>query len=209
MHVTDAHKKQLYVCARREKDHKRPTYHRTMNIHRWPRLKNVLCLGCISQIYEGLIYVNILCSMLNGKQRVYLRYISGHTGMHLMKQSAHSWYLPYCQRAEVCSHVSFIQRYVIPLSWCLSVFDIWVIAEWLALCLKQWVSRVSLSFEGSRFATVIHRIKQYSHNWYLLRYQCMEACFYVCCKGIAKIDRISKDKSSTSIHTFRSNTFIS
>ena len=32
-----------------------------------------------------------------------------NTGIHLMKQFAHNWYLPCCHCTETCSHVSFIQ----------------------------------------------------------------------------------------------------
>ena len=33
-----------------------------------------------------------------------------NTGIHLMKQFAHNWYLYCCQCTETCSHVSFIQN---------------------------------------------------------------------------------------------------
>ena len=33
-----------------------------------------------------------------------------NTGIHLMKQFAHNWYLPCCQCTETCSHVSFIHK---------------------------------------------------------------------------------------------------
>ena len=73
-----------------------------------------------------------------------------NTGIHLMKQFAHNWYLPYCQCTETCSHAFFIQnniytpvpgvsspvensscpestrrcsQCVTPLSWCQSVFS--------------------------------------------------------------------------------------
>ena len=89
------------------------------------------------------------------------------TGIHLMKQFAHSWYLPWCKCTVSCYHVSFIQnniympapgvsssvenrscpestrccgQCVIPLSWCQSVFDGWVMAEWLGRWLQQWVA---------------------------------------------------------------------
>ena len=89
------------------------------------------------------------------------------TGIHLMKQFAHNWYLPCCQGTEACYHVSVIQndiytlvpgvnnsvenrscpesthccsQYVIPLSWCQSVFDGWVVAEWLGHWLQQWAA---------------------------------------------------------------------
>ena len=93
------------------------------------------------------------------------------TGIHLMKPFAHNWYLFCCQCMEACYHASFLQnniyttvpgvnssvknrscpestrccsQCVIPLCWCQSVFDRWVMAEWLGHWLQQWAaSRVS------------------------------------------------------------------
>ena len=99
------------------------------------------------------------------------------TGIHLMKQFTHNWYLPWCQCTESCYHVSFTQnniympvpgvstelsgirscpestRYcsqcVIPLNWCQSVFDWWVMAEWLEPWLQQWAARGVSKILGS------------------------------------------------------------
>ena len=68
---------------------------------------------------------------------------------------------------------------VIPLSWCQSVFDGWVMAEWLGRCYNNGRRRVSLRFWGPRFATGIHFIKQFAHKWYLPCCQCTEVCYHV------------------------------
>ena len=68
---------------------------------------------------------------------------------------------------------------VIPLSWCQSVFDGWVMAEWLRRWLQQWAARGVSKILGTRFATGIHLMKQFAHDWYLLCFQCTEACYHV------------------------------
>ena len=116
-----------------------------------------------------------------------------------MKQFAHNWHLPHCQCTETCSHVSFIQndistpvpgvsipvenrscpestrccsQCVLTLSWCQSVVDGLVMAEWLRHWLQQWSRWVSLRFWGPRFNTCTHLMKQFAHNWYLLFCKC-------------------------------------
>ena len=108
------------------------------------------------------------------------------TGNHPMKQFAHNWYLRCCQCTEACYHVSVIQnniytpvpgvsnsvenrpcpesthccsQCVIPLSWCQSVLDGWVVSY------NSGPRRVSLRFWGPRFATSIHPMKRFSHIW--------------------------------------------
>ena len=58
-------------------------------------------------------------------------------------------------------------------------FDGWMIDEWLARWLNQWARRVSPAFWGPQFAAGIHIMEQFSHNRYLPRCQCTEACSHV------------------------------
>ena len=101
---------------------------------------------------------------------------SNDTGIHLMKQYAHNWYLPCCQGTKACYHVSFTQNSiytpvpgvsssvesrscpesarccrncVITLSWCQSDFDGWGMAKWLIRWLQQWAARDVYTILGS------------------------------------------------------------
>ena len=69
---------------------------------------------------------------------------------------------------------------VIPLSWSQSVFDGWVMAEWLRRWLQQWAARGVYEIlgvpGGLRFSTCIHLMKQFAHDWYLPRGQCTGTC---------------------------------
>ena len=53
----------------------------------------------------------------------------------------------------------YCSQCVIPLSWCQSVSDGWVMAEWLRRWLQQWGRGVSLRFWCYRFNTGIHLMK--------------------------------------------------
>ena len=129
-----------------------------------------------------------------------------NTGIHLMKQFAHNCYFPCCQCTETYSHVSFTRnniyapvpgvsspvenrfcpeltrccsQCVILLSWYQSVFDGWVMAEWLRRWLNSGWRGLSLWFWGPRCNTGIHLMKQFAHNWDLNCCQGTETCSQV------------------------------
>ena len=128
------------------------------------------------------------------------------TGIHLMKQFAHDWYLPWYRYTEACYRVSFIQnniytpvsglsssvenrscpestrccsQCVIRLSLCQSVLTdgLWPSGYDTAYT-SEWRG-LSLRSCGPQFATGIHLMKQLARDWYLPYWQCTDACYPV------------------------------
>ena len=61
----------------------------------------------------------------------------------------------------------------------ISVFDGWVMVEWLGRWLQQWAARGVSKILCPRFATDIRLVKQFAHNCYLPCCQCTEAFYHV------------------------------
>ena len=77
----------------------------------------VIPLSWCQLVFDGWVMVEWLWRWLQqwAARGVFLRFWGPgfNTGIHLIKQLAHNWYLSCCQCTETCSRVSFIQNNII------------------------------------------------------------------------------------------------